>query len=74
MTKPVRPRSEIGSVKIGMTPITGGTTMSDFFDRENDAKYDKAYKETTPDILKAFGGFNDAVFAEEGREIPLKYR
>ncbi|MCI4011954.1 carboxymuconolactone decarboxylase family protein [Brevibacterium sp. ZH18] len=48
--------------------------MSEFLDREGDAKYDKAYKETTPDILKAFGGFNDAVFAEEGREIPLKYR
>ena len=48
--------------------------MTDFFDRENDGKYDKAYKETTPDILKAFGGFNDAVFAAEGREIPLKYR
>ncbi|SDS09110.1 alkylhydroperoxidase AhpD family core domain-containing protein [Brevibacterium siliguriense] len=48
--------------------------MTDFFDRENDGKYDKAYKETTPDILKAFGEFNNAVFASEGREIPLKYR
>ena len=48
--------------------------MTEFLDREGDAKYDKAYKETTPDILKAFGEFNDAVFAEDGREIPLKYR
>ena len=48
--------------------------MTDFFDRENDRKYDRAYKETTPDILKAFGEFNNAVFASEGREIPLKYR
>ncbi|MCU1689348.1 MAG: carboxymuconolactone decarboxylase family protein, partial [Jatrophihabitantaceae bacterium] len=29
---------------------------------------------TTPDILNAFNEFNSAVFAEEGREIPLKYR
>jgi AhpD family alkylhydroperoxidase len=28
----------------------------------------------TPDILKAFTDFNGAVFAREGREIPLKYR
>ena len=48
--------------------------MSDFQDREGDAEYDRAYKETTPDILKAFGEFNNAVFAPEGREIPLKYR
>jgi len=48
--------------------------MTDFFDRETDSKYDNAYKETTPDILKAFGEFNNAVFAEDGREIPLKYR
>ncbi|UZD61878.1 carboxymuconolactone decarboxylase family protein [Brevibacterium sp. JSBI002] len=48
--------------------------MTDFFDRETDGKYDRAYKETTPDILKAFGEFNNAVFASEGREIPLKYR
>ncbi|MCW2602396.1 MAG: carboxymuconolactone decarboxylase family protein, partial [Pseudonocardiales bacterium] len=32
------------------------------------------YKQTTPDILNAFNEFNSAVFAEEGREIPLKYR
>src|SRR5699024_12804526 len=42
--------------------------------RDTDGKYDRAYKETTPDILKAFGEFNNAVFSEEGREIPLKYR
>lgn len=48
--------------------------MTDFYDRAGDRRYDRAYKETTPDILKAFGDFNDAVFATEGREIPLKYR
>lgn len=48
--------------------------MSDFFDREHDKHYTKDYKETTPDILKAFAAFDGAVFAEEGRAIPLKYR
>ena len=48
--------------------------MTDFFDRETDRKFNRAYKETTPDILKTFGEFNAAVFAPEGREIPLKYR
>ncbi|SJM62351.1 carboxymuconolactone decarboxylase family protein [Gulosibacter sp. 10] len=48
--------------------------MTEFLDREHDASYTKDYKETTPDILKAFGDLNDAVFAPEGREIPLKYR
>ncbi|MGO1544008.1 MAG: carboxymuconolactone decarboxylase family protein [Gulosibacter sp.] len=48
--------------------------MTGFFDRENDKNYTKDYKETTPDILKAFGEFDAAVFAKEGREIPLKYR
>lgn len=48
--------------------------MSDFYDREGDRAYTRVYKETTPDVLKAFTGFNDAVFATEGREVPLKYR
>lgn len=48
--------------------------MSDFFDREGDRAYTRAYKETTPDILQAFAAFDERVFAEEGREIPLKYR
>lgn len=48
--------------------------MSDFFDRETDRQYTRDYKQSTPDILKAFGAFNDAVFADEGRAIPLKYR
>jgi AhpD family alkylhydroperoxidase len=39
-----------------------------------DRAYTRVYKEQTPDILKAFGAFDAAVFAAEGREIPLKYR
>ena len=39
-----------------------------------DRAYTKVYKQETPDILKAWGDFDGAVFAEEGREIPLKYR
>lgn len=48
--------------------------MSGFYDRKNDAAYSAVYRETTPDILKAFGTFNASVFAPEGRAIPLKYR
>ncbi|MGO2658491.1 carboxymuconolactone decarboxylase family protein [Mycetocola reblochoni] len=48
--------------------------MSDYFDRETDGGYTRVYKEHTPDILGAFSAFNNTVFAEEGREIPLKYR
>lgn len=48
--------------------------MSEYFDRTEDRTYTKVYKETTPDILKAFAAFDSAVFATEGREIPLKYR
>jgi len=40
----------------------------------SDRSYTKVYKEHTPDILKAFADFDAAVFAAEGREIPLKYR
>ncbi|GAB3836290.1 carboxymuconolactone decarboxylase family protein [Dactylosporangium cerinum] len=39
-----------------------------------DRAYTKVYKRETPDILQAFGQFEQAVFAAEGREIPLKYR
>jgi AhpD family alkylhydroperoxidase len=48
--------------------------MSDGIDLENDGKYTRVYKKQTPDILQAFAAFDGAVFAEEGREIPLKYR
>jgi len=47
--------------------------MTGYLDSD-DKKYTRVYKEQTPDILKAFSDFNDAVFAGEGREIPLKYR
>jgi len=40
----------------------------------DDKKYTRVYKQETPDILAAFTSFNDAVFAPDGREIPLKYR
>ncbi|GAA2009396.1 carboxymuconolactone decarboxylase family protein [Brevibacterium samyangense] len=48
--------------------------MTEFMDRKLDKTYGAAYQETTPDILKAFTDFDAAVFAKEGREIPLKYR
>ncbi len=48
--------------------------MSDYFDREEDKTYTKVYKQQTPDILAAFSAFDTAVFAKEGRTIPLKYR
>ena len=48
--------------------------MSEFHDRAADQKFTKVYKQETPDILRAFATFDQAVFAEEGREIPLKYR
>lgn len=48
--------------------------MSDYYDREADARYTAAYKEHTPDILAAFAAFDSAVFSREGRVIPLKYR
>jgi AhpD family alkylhydroperoxidase len=39
-----------------------------------DRAFTRVYKERTPDILAAFTEFDAAVFAPEGREIPLKYR
>ncbi len=47
--------------------------MSAYYDPA-DRGYTKVYKQQTPDILKAFTDFDSAVFAAEGREIPLKYR
>ncbi len=48
--------------------------MSDYYDPDIDKEYVHVYKETTPDILSAFAAFDGAVFAQEGREIPLKFR
>ena len=48
--------------------------MGDFFDREGDRAYNRVYKAETPDILRAWVDFDSAVFASEGREIPLKFR
>lgn len=45
-----------------------------YYDRDEDKTYVAAYKETTPDVLAAFAAFDAAVFADEGREIPRKYR
>jgi AhpD family alkylhydroperoxidase len=47
--------------------------MSEYFDSA-DRAYTRVYKEHTPDILAAFATFDAAVFAPEGRAIPLKYR
>lgn len=48
--------------------------MNDFAPHPDDKNYTKVYKQQTPDILSAFVGFDQAVFAREGREIPLKFR
>ena len=48
--------------------------MSDYFDRAADKAFTRVYKNETPDILAAFAAFDQAVFAGEGRAIPLKYR
>jgi AhpD family alkylhydroperoxidase len=47
--------------------------MSHYLDSD-DRAYTKVYKQQAPDILDAFNGFDRAVFASEGRQIPLKYR
>ena len=44
------------------------------YDLPVDRTFTKVYKETTPDILKQYAAFEGAVFAAEGREIPLKFR
>jgi AhpD family alkylhydroperoxidase len=51
-----------------------GQSMSEYFDRGGDKAYTRVYKAETPDILKAWVEFDGAVFAPEGREIPVKYR
>ncbi len=43
-------------------------------DPAEERKHTRDYKNHTPDILEAFDAFDSAVFAAEGREIPLKYR
>ncbi|QLD12820.1 carboxymuconolactone decarboxylase family protein [Microbacterium oleivorans] len=48
--------------------------MTAYFDRERDRAYTRVYKSETPDILQAFTAFDGAVFARDGREIPLKFR
>lgn len=48
--------------------------MPSYYDPAQDAKYTRVYTTATPDIHQAFGDFNRAVFASEGRQIPLKYR
>ena len=48
--------------------------MSDLYDGTQNRKFGRIYKQETPDILEAFVAFDNAVFAEEGRAIPLKFR
>ncbi len=48
--------------------------MTEIFDRTEDRKYTRIYQRATTDLLEKFDAFDSAVFAEEGREIPLKYR
>ena len=40
----------------------------------DDREFMRNYKTNSPDLLKAYADFSGAVFAEEGREIPKKYR
>lgn len=40
----------------------------------DDREFMRNYKTASPDLLKAYADFSGAVFAEEGREIPKKYR
>lgn len=44
------------------------------YDGSENRKHGRVYKTETPDILEAFAAFDNAVFASEGRAIPLKYR
>ena len=55
-------------------PGYSGAMSEAAYDLSEDRKYTRDYKEATPDILAAFVAFDAAVFAEEGREIPAKYR
>jgi AhpD family alkylhydroperoxidase len=47
--------------------------MSHYHD-PSDATYTRVYKNETPEMLAGFLALDQAVFAEEGPEIPLKYR
>jgi AhpD family alkylhydroperoxidase len=47
--------------------------MSGYLD-SSDKKFTHVYREQTPDVLDAFNAFDAAVFATEGRAIPLKFR
>jgi AhpD family alkylhydroperoxidase len=47
--------------------------MSDHIE-PSDRQYMRNYKTASPELLKAYTDFSGAVFAEEGREIPKKYR
>lgn len=47
--------------------------MSHYHD-PSDQAFDRSYITQTPDIAKAFGNFDAAVFATEGRVLPLKVR
>ena len=40
----------------------------------DDREYMRNYKTASPELLKAYAGFTNAVFAEDGLEIPKKYR
>src|SRR5690554_4261969 len=40
----------------------------------SDRQYMRNYKTASPELLQAYTDFSAAVFAEEGREIPKKYR
>lgn len=48
--------------------------MAEHYHSPEDAAYQRVYKKETPEILQAFGAFNQAVFAPEGRELDLKTR
>lgn len=43
-------------------------------DPAEESRHTVDYKKHTPDILEAFDAFDNAVFAKEGRELPLATR
>lgn len=46
--------------------------MSESTPSSDSRSYGRVYKKHTPDVMKAWGEFNGAVFSQE-REIPVKY-
>ncbi|MFU0805441.1 MAG: Carboxymuconolactone decarboxylase family protein [Pseudoclavibacter caeni] len=42
------------------------------YQEPEDSRFTRVYQETTPDVLEAFGAFNQAVFSDE-RTVPKKY-